>query len=151
MKWLKLEKKFGRVRFPFQHESSQQFIERLCQEEIEGSGNQVPETHYWGVINNEVVGRISFRHQLNENLKEFGGHIGYEVRPSMRKKGIATAMLREILKTPLAKQIGQLLLTCAPNNVASNKTILANGGVLKETKFVQKWNRDTNYYWINLK
>src|SRR5690606_7632066 len=99
---------------------------------------------------NLVVGRISFRHRLNENLKVFGGHIGYEVRPSWRKKGVATEMLRMLLKTERAKQIGRLLLTCAPDNVASNKVILANGGVLEKTAFVERVGRMSNYYWIEL-
>ena len=136
---------------PATNQSAEQFIEQLLKDETQPAGDKVPETHYWATINNEVVGRISFRHQLNDNLKEFGGHIGYEVRPSQRRKGVAKAMLKAVLETPRAKQIGQLLLTCAPDNIASNKTITANGGVLKETKFLQKWNRQTNYYWIDLK
>jgi len=94
--------------------------------------------------------RIALRHWLNENLKEFGGHIGYEVRPSFRKLGIAKEMLRQILQTPKAKEIGRLLLTCSPDNIASNKTILANKGVFEKSAFVEKWQRLTNYYWIDL-
>lgn len=135
---------------PYKNESSDQFITRLHQDETNPTGAKVPETHYWAVINNEVVGRISFRHRLNDNLKEFGGHIGYEVKPSQRKKGVAKAMLKAILETPRAKEIGKLLLTCSPDNVASIKTIVANGGVLKETKFVERVNRKTSLYWIEL-
>jgi predicted acetyltransferase len=131
-------------------ESPELFIERLLQAETTPIVDRVPETTYWGTIKNEVVGRISFRHKLNENLSEFGGHIGYEVRPSFRKKGVAKEMLKSLLATPRAKEIGRLLLTCSPDNIASNKTITANGGVLAETRFVKKWNRNTNYYWINL-
>ena len=95
-----------------------------------------------------LLGRIALRHFLNDNLKEFGGNIGYEVRPSARRKGIATEMLRLLLLTPKAKEIGRVLLTCAPDNIGSNRTIVSNGGILEKTVFVQKWNRDTNYYWI---
>jgi predicted acetyltransferase len=59
-------------------------------------------------------------------------------------------MLRQVLQTPKAQEIGKLLLTCAPFNVGSNRTIIANGGELEKTAFVQKWSRDTNYYWIDL-
>jgi predicted acetyltransferase len=97
-----------------------------------------------------VVGRIALRHDLNANLKEFGGHIGYEVRPSCRKKGFAKEMLKQLLQTPKALEIRSLLLTCAPTNLASNKTILANGGILTKTAFVEKWKRETNYYLITL-
>ncbi len=135
---------------PHSTETSEQFINRIHKDETTSTETKVPETHYWAVMDNEVVGRISFRHKLNENLKDFGGHIGYEVRPSARKKGVATAMLKVVLETPRAKQIGKLLLTCSPDNIASIKTIIANGGVLKETKFVARVNRNTSLYWITL-
>lgn len=135
---------------PDNDESPIEFIHRLLNAEHKPRPGLVPETTYWAILNNEVVGRISLRHFLNDNLKEFGGHIGYEVRPSQRRKGIATTMLKLLLATPRAQSIGELLLTCAPFNIGSNKTILSNGGVLKETRYVEKWQRDTNYYWIKL-
>ncbi len=110
----------------------------------------MPETVYWAVIDEAVVGRISLRHRLEGNLLKMGGHIGYEVRPSFRRRGVATAMLRELLKTEKAKEIGRLLLTCAPDNIASNKTILANGGVFTEKVFVEMVNDYRNHYWIEL-
>lgn len=90
-------------------------------------------------------------HDLAAALEEFSGHIGYDVRPSVRRKGIATEMLCQLLTVPKAWEIGRLLLTCAPDNVASNRTIVANGGVLSRTAFVEKWQRQTNYYWIHLR
>jgi predicted acetyltransferase len=87
---------------------------------------------------------------LNKNLEEFGGHIGYEVRPSARRKGIATEMLRLVLQTPKAREIRRVLLTCAPDNEASNRTIRKNGGILNDTRFVEKIRRQTNYYWIEV-
>lgn len=102
-------------------------------------------------IGSKVVGRIALRHRLNANLTEFGGHIGYEVRPTVRRQGIATEMLRLILATQKANEIGRLLLTCSPTNAASNKTIVANGGVLERTIWVKRVKRDTNLYWIDLK
>jgi predicted acetyltransferase len=131
-------------------ESKEQFVDRiLCTETSPGPG-LVPATVYWGAISEMVVGRIALRHYLDDTLKEFGGHIGYEVRPSYRRRGVAKEMLRLLLETPKAKQIGRLLLTCAPDNEASNKTIQANGGVLAKTAFVEKRQRETNYYWIQL-
>jgi len=59
-------------------------------------------------------------------------------------------MLRQVLRTPEARAIGRLLLTCAPDNLASNRTILANGGVLERTIFVERIARQTNLYWITL-
>lgn len=131
-------------------ESKERFVDRILRAETSPGSGFVPATVYWGAIGEIVVGRIALRHHLNENLKEFGGHIGYEVRPSYRRQGVAKEMLRLLLETPKAKQIGRLLLTCAPDNQASNKTIQANGGVLAKTAFAEKPQRGTNYYWIQL-
>jgi predicted acetyltransferase len=131
-------------------ESKEQFVDRVLRSETCPDRGLVPETVYWGAIGQTVVGRIALRHRLNDNLKEFGGHIGYEVRPSYRRQGVAKEMLWLLLETPKAKQIGRLLLTCAPDNQASKKTIQANGGVLAKTAFAKKWQRETNYYWIQL-
>jgi predicted acetyltransferase len=136
---------------PCLEETVPTFIERLHREETHPEQGRVPETTYWGVMNGQVVGRIALRHFLNRNLEEFGGHIGYEVRPSVRGRGVAKAMLAAVLATPKAKEIGRILLTCAPDNIASNRTILGNGGVLGRTAYVEKWQRMTNYYWIDLR
>src|SRR5690349_19463557 len=48
---------------------------------------------YWIVDDREVVGFLSFRHTLNDWLREAGGHIGYAVRPSRRRQGYASAAL----------------------------------------------------------
>ena len=128
------------------------FVNRINWEEANPGINLVPQSTYWGIVDeSRVVGRAVLRHQLNEKLIEFGGHISYEVRPSARRSGIAKEMLKKVLETPKAKEIGRLLLTCAPGNEASNKTIIANGGILEKTAYVAAWKRDTNYYWIDLK
>lgn len=126
------------------------FVERLLRRETAPEVPFVPETVYWGVSEGVVVGRISLRHRLEGNLFKMGGHIGYEVRPSYRRRGIATEMLKLVLETPKARQIGRLLLTCAPDNIASNKTIQANGGVFTEKVFVELIQEFRNHYWIDL-
>jgi len=135
---------------PAPHESHDVFVKRLLRAESEPTPPLVPATTFWATVGENVVGRISLRHHLNADLAEFGGHIGYEVRPSARRQGVATEMLRLVLQTPKAREIGRLLLTCAPTNLASNKTITANGGVLERTIRVERINRDTNLYWITL-
>lgn len=135
---------------PNSGESNSDFVQRILKSEHRPAISLVPETTYWAVVGPLVVGRIALRHHLNPKLEEFGGHIGYEVRPSSRRKGYAKEMLQKILRTDKAREIGELLLTCAPDNLASNKTILANGGVLVRTAYVEKWKRDTNYYRIDL-
>lgn len=67
----------------------------------------VPETARWGVVAGHVVGFIALRHHLNEKLAQFGGHVGYEVRPSSRRRGVATGMLRLVLATDRARSMGR--------------------------------------------
>ncbi|MCW2759786.1 MAG: GCN5-related N-acetyltransferase [Nocardioidaceae bacterium] len=87
-------------------------------------------TSLWWVEGDEYLGRIAVRHTLdNEFLREVGGHIGYDVRRSARRRGHATAMLRAVL--PVARDLGieQALVSCDTDNVASRRAIEANGGV----------------------
>jgi predicted acetyltransferase len=90
-------------------------------------------TTWWWVEGEEYLGRIAMRHTLTERLRAYGGHIGYDVRPTARRRGHATAMLREVLPLALAAGVAPAaLLTCDANNVASRKVIEANGGVLED-------------------
>jgi predicted acetyltransferase len=129
-------------------EASESFVARLLRNELSPEPPLVPQTTYWATVGGVVVGHIGLRHRLNAELAELGGHIGYSVRPSYRGRGLAKEMLRQVLQTPKAREIGKLLLTCAPDNVASNRTIRANGGVLERTIFVERVGRETNLYWI---
>ena len=78
-----------------------------------------------------VVGMIDFRHPLSDFLKNFGGNIGYSVRPSERRKGYASEMLGLVL--PFCREFGEskVLLTCDKGKVASQRTIIKNGGVIE--------------------
>jgi predicted acetyltransferase len=94
----------------------------------------VPSTTLWWVEDDEYLGRIALRHRLTPHLREVGGHIGYDVRPSARRHGHATAMLQAAL--PVARSLGieSALLTCDADNVASRKVIERNGGVLEDQR-----------------
>ncbi len=94
----------------------------------------VPSTTLWWVEGEEYVGRIAVRHRLTPRLREVGGHIGYDVRPSARRRGHATAMLHAAL--PVAGNLGieSALVTCDVDNVASRKVIERNGGVLEDQR-----------------
>jgi predicted acetyltransferase len=60
------------------------------------------------------------------------GHIGYSVVPWKRRRGYATEALRQVL--PLVRAVGlpYAEITTNPDNVASQRVIEANGGVLVE-------------------
>ena len=94
----------------------------------------VPSTTCWWVEGRDYLGRLAIRHRLTDRLREVGGHIGYDVRPSARRAGHATAMLRAAL--PKARDLGidPALITCDLDNLASRKVIEANGGVLEDER-----------------
>ena len=95
-----------------------------------------------------ILGAVNIRHYLNDYLLNFGGHIGYGIRPSERKKGYASLMLS--LALPIAKKLGinKALITCDKNNIGSAKTIMKNGGVLENE--VMEDGEITQRYWINI-
>ena len=90
----------------------------------------VPETVLWWVEGTEYLGRVTVRHRLPTALAVTGGAIGYDVRPSARRRGHATAMLRAAL--PVAGELGldPVLVTCGEDNAASRLVIERNGGEL---------------------
>jgi predicted acetyltransferase len=94
----------------------------------------VPSTTMWWVDESDFLGRIAVRHRLTPGLFEVGGHIGYDVRPTARRRGHATAMLRAAL--PVARDLGitSALLTCDVDNIASRTVIERNGGVLEDQR-----------------
>jgi predicted acetyltransferase len=135
---------------PKKGETQELFVARMLLRETAPEAGLIPESIYWILCEGSVAGRISLRHTLNENLRLMGGHIGYEVRPSFRRRGIATQSLAMLLKTPKAREISRLLLTCSPDNVPSIKTIERNGGVFDRTVFVPSMQAEKNHYWIEL-
>ncbi|MGP3920008.1 GNAT family N-acetyltransferase [Nonomuraea sp. 10N515B] len=90
----------------------------------------VPMTTLWWVDRQRFLGRLAIRHRLTPALEKCGGHIGYDVRPSARRQGHATAMLAAAL--PIARSLGisQALVMCDTTNIASQRVIEANGGQL---------------------
>jgi predicted acetyltransferase len=94
----------------------------------------VPCTFLWVVEGGEYVGSIAIRHRLNDFLLTEGGHIGYSVRPSARRRGVASAALAAALPVAAGLGIDSALLTCDEDNVASARVIEANGGVLDDVR-----------------
>ncbi len=113
------------------------FTERLTEqadERTELPDGIVAATHLWWVDGSAYLGRLSVRHALTPWLLDFGGHIGYGVRPSARRRGHATAMLSAAL--PVARRLGidPALLTCDDINVPSRKVIENCCGVLEDRR-----------------
>lgn len=94
-----------------------------------------------------VVGAVNVRHRLNKYLAEIGGHIGYGIRPSERRKGYATEILKQALIKGRELGISEALVTCDKDNIGSAKTILKNGGVLDSETIVN--GIEIQRYWIS--
>jgi predicted acetyltransferase len=94
----------------------------------------VPQTVLWWVAGDAYLGRLSIRHVLTPHLLYHGGNIGFEVRPSARRRGHATAMLAAALPLAAALGIRSVRIDCDADNVASRRAIEKNGGVLDEER-----------------
>lgn len=105
---------------------------------------------YVRMSDRKIVGMLQLRYYLNEYLEKYGGHIGYSVRPSERRKGYAKQMLCECIKICKLYGIKDLLLTCKKENVASRRTILANGGVYESTVYCKEQGAYLERYWIHI-
>lgn len=117
-------------------------------------GEQMPNGYvahstFWLIDDNEcVVGCSNLRHGLTDALLEMGGHIGYSIKPSERKKGYARHILELSLAKAKAVGIDRALLTVNKANLGSVKVIQANKGVLETEKEVKGQDGLVQYYWI---
>lgn len=99
-----------------------------------------------------LVGMIQIRHEIESSdyLRNYGGHIGYSVRPKERRKGYATEMLRQALAFCRTLGIKRVLMTCWPYNEGSKKAILKNGGVFESERYEPYEDDMFHRYWIEV-
>ena len=109
------------------------WVQKLRQQSdtsIQAKEGRVHATNWWIVEDDTYLGAISLRHTLNDFLLAAGGHIGYGVRPTARRRGLATWALRAVLPNARSLGLTRVLLTCDDENVGSARIIENNGGVL---------------------
>lgn len=135
-------------------ESVEQWLESLKMYE---SKNTIPVKHHVPGIqyilvrksDNKIIGMSNLRTELNDYLLDYGGHIGYSICPSERKKGYGKIVLRETLLK--AKDLGleRILVTCNYKNIGSEKIILNNNGVFENKTFDADDDTWVKRYWID--
>ena len=96
-----------------------------------------------------LLGAVNIRHYLSASLLQSGGHIGDGIRPSERRKGYATELVRLALDECRKLGIDRVLMTCDKDNIGSVKSIVRNGGVL-ENEFLNEDGEIEQRYWITL-
>jgi len=124
---------------------------RRCRDDA--AGRNLPEgrvagSTFWLVRGGRIIGQVRLRHSLTESLRKHGGHIGYEVRPSERRKGYASRMLAMALHKARRMGLTRLLLTCDRGNAASRRVIQKNGGVFEDE--VEAEGQVNRRYWIDI-
>ena len=109
----------------------EEYLEKL--EVKDNKEGLVPDSTYFclDTERNIFVGAVNIRHYLNESLLLNGGHIGDGVRPSERRKGIATKMIALALEECKKLGIKKVLMVCNKENIGSAKSIQNNGGILE--------------------
>ena len=125
------------------------YLEHL--ERREATEDRVPDSVFF-LLDEErdrLLGAVNIRHYLNDALLREGGHIGDGIRPTERRKGYATEMIRLALDECRKLGITRVLMTCDRDNVGSARSIVKNGGVL-ENEFINDEGIVGQRYWIDL-
>jgi len=127
--------------------------EKRCNKEYAYSIDRCPSKTFFFIrqSDNKIIGMINIRYDIKKEwLDSWASHIGYSIRPTERRKGYNKIQL--YLGLLEIKKMGEkkILLQCSVDNIGSNKSIIALGGVLEKTKLDEYDNTMTNYYFIDV-
>ena len=125
------------------------WLAKITWNKTEASPDWVTGSVYFAIVGGNIMGSIAVRHYLNDSLLKIGGHIGYGIRPSERRKGYGTKMLALALEKCRKFGIEKALVTCDKVNIASAKTAMRNGGIM-ENEITEDDGNIVQRYWIML-
>ncbi len=138
------------------HDDVKDFVDHCI--EWSNPSREADEHGAWGNVilvirksDRKMVGCMQVHNVLTDRMKNYTGHVGYSVRPSERRKGYATKMLGKACDFLKSFGFDEIGVSCLPDNEASRKTILANGGEYIETVFLEEDNVNLERYRIRLK
>lgn len=125
---------------------------KMYDKEYAYSKGKVPAITYFLVRKNDnrIVGTIDLRLELNDYLRNYGGHIGYSIRPTERRKGYNKINLYLCLLEAQKKGLEKVLITCANYNIGSRNSIKSFDGVLEKTTYDESDGETMELYWIDL-
>jgi predicted acetyltransferase len=128
------------------------WVRRLRQESDAAApvaDGRVPTSYWWIVEDDAVLGGIALRHRLNAFLVRVAGQVGYGIRPSARRRGLATWALGEVLRTARTVHgLDRVLITRAADNTASARIIERLGGLLEDVRETELG--PARRYWVSL-
>lgn len=116
------------------------------------NGEYAPSSTFWviEVETGKMIGAANIRHYLKGSKEDIWGHIGYGVRPSERRKGQATSILKMSLEECRKLSIDKVLIVCFESNTGSAKVIENNGGVFDNLVWAEDGNEYIKRFWIRL-
>ena len=128
------------------------YIRQLYKQEERDSTTpgRVPNTEFWLIDNDTFIGRLNLRHHLNDYLLHVAGHIGYEIRPTQRRRGYGIEILHLGLLEARAIGLTHVLVTCDEDNVGSRRIIEHNDGIFENAVVVEGSSQHKLRYWITL-
>jgi predicted acetyltransferase len=111
---------------------------------------RVPQTHYLLLRGEQLLGGARLRWRLSPVLHRDGGNVGYEIRPTQRGRGHATALLGLVAGEARRRGMERLLVTTARTNLASIRVIEKNGGAPGGAAISPHTGEEMLRYWIRL-
>lgn len=130
------------------------YVQGLLDEErgIQLSAHAVPCTHRWLVApDGAILGAVRVRHHIDTPFfAENGGHIGYDVAPRYRGRGLGHLTLRVALSEAANLGLQRVLVLTTEKNVASRCIVVRQGGQLESISYSNFWGERLCRYWIEV-